>query len=84
MSNVDNLDDISRVEAGDGATVEIGLIYEPQNGPTLFDLCRHWLLGARVSPSNRRLRARFSMTLGAASHPCCRGDAAGTLLGAYY
>jgi ribosomal protein S18 acetylase RimI-like enzyme len=32
MSNVDNLDDISRVEAGDGATVEIGLIYEPQMG----------------------------------------------------
>jgi len=40
------------------------------------------LLGARVSPSNRRLRARFSIdVLGAASHPCCRGDAAGDVAG---
>ena len=84
MSNVDNLDDISRVEASDGGTVEIGLIYEPQIGQ-LFSIFADIVARGEGFPQQPPLtRSVFDdvwvrpVTLVAAA------VRQGTLLGAYY
>jgi GNAT superfamily N-acetyltransferase len=84
MSNVDNLDDVSRLEAGDGATVEIGLIDRPEMGQ-LFSVFADIVARGEGFPQQPPLtRSVFedvwvrpvSLVAGAMRQ--------GTLLGAYY
>jgi GNAT superfamily N-acetyltransferase len=84
MSSVDNLDNISRVEAGDGATVEIGLIDERQMGQ-LFSIFADIVARGEGFPQQPPLtRSVFDDVWVRPVTLVAGAMRQGTLLGAYY
>jgi ribosomal protein S18 acetylase RimI-like enzyme len=84
MSIVDNLDDISRVEAGDAGTVEIGLIDEPQMGQ-LFSMFADIVARGEGFPQRPPLTRSVFEDIWARPVTLVAGAMRqGKLLGAYY
>jgi GNAT superfamily N-acetyltransferase len=84
MSNVDNLDDTSRVEAGDAGTVEMGLIGEPQMGQ-LFSIFADIVARGEGFPQQPPLTRLVFEDVWVRPVTLVAGAMRqGTLLGAYY